>query len=149
LGACPYFCGINLDFTIENDVLPLNGADVLPEHAVEREVGCGRQAGDLSGLPVDNVGQDKCQTGAGFHLVVDVAGIDATSLTVIDCASHGMQFLDLQQSASNPGPDLRFGHIVQVTSVPIFNRTISVIYQVPALASGDVECSAIDGGIWF
>ncbi|MCY4303504.1 MAG: hypothetical protein OXC62_01755 [Aestuariivita sp.] len=58
--------------------MPLDGADVLQERAVEREVGCGRQAGELSGLPVDNASEDECQTGAGCHLFVDVAGIDAT-----------------------------------------------------------------------
>ena len=82
LGACPYFCGINLDFTIENDILSLDGADVLQKRAVEREVGCGRQAGDLSGLPVDDAGKDECQTGTGFHLVVDVPGIDQADPTL-------------------------------------------------------------------
>ncbi len=89
-GAGPQFVRIDPDFAVENDVVPLDGADVLQECAVERKVGCGGQAGEFPGLPGDNAGQDERQTGAGLHLVVDIAGIDAASLAIIDGAGQGL-----------------------------------------------------------
>ena len=85
-GVDPQFVRIDSDFAVENDVAPLDGADVLQECVVERKVGCGGQAGEFPGLPVDDAGQDERQAGAGLHLVIDIAGIDAASLAIIDSA---------------------------------------------------------------
>ena len=102
-GAGPQSVRIDPDFAVENNVAPWDGIDVLQACAVERKVGCGEQAGEFPGLPVDDAGEDERQTGAGLHLVTDIAGIDAVSVTMMDRAGQGMELLDLQQATPDPG----------------------------------------------
>ena len=49
----PELGGVDFDLAVEDDVLPLDWADVPDEFGVEREVGRGDDPGDLPGLPVE------------------------------------------------------------------------------------------------
>ena len=51
----PELGGVDCDLTVEDDVFPLDRADVPDEFGVEREVGHGGDPGALLGLPVDGV----------------------------------------------------------------------------------------------
>ena len=55
------FFGIYLDLAVEDDVFPLDRADIPDEFRIEREVWCGGQPGDLPCLPIDHACQDERQ----------------------------------------------------------------------------------------
>ena len=55
--------GVDLDLAVEDDVLPLDRADMTQQVTVEREVRRGGNARDLPSLPVDGAGEDQGQKG--------------------------------------------------------------------------------------
>ena len=75
--AHPELGGVDFDLAVENDVFPLDWADVPDGFGIEREVGRGGDPGDFPGLPVDDAGEDQRQARTRVHLVVDLTGADA------------------------------------------------------------------------
>ena len=70
----PELGGVDFDLAVEDDVFPLDWADVPDEFGIGREFGRGGGPGDLPGLPVDDAGDDQRQARTRVHLVKE-AGI--------------------------------------------------------------------------
>ena len=102
--------GVDLDLAVEDDVLPLDRADVPQQVGVEREIGRYGQAQNLPGLPA---GEDQGQARARVHLVVDLAGADASPLPAVDGPRPGVELLDLEQAPPHLRPRFRLGHVLQ------------------------------------
>ena len=84
---------------VEHDIVPFDGAHVFEQlqvNAVGRRVALADGPGDLSGLPVDDAGEDQRQAAARVHLLPQLAGIDPATPTVKDVPRHRMELLHLE-----------------------------------------------------
>jgi len=68
---------------------------------------------DFFGLPVDDAGQNERQAIAGVDLLVQFAGINAASASVIDIPGQRMQLFNFKQTQSDTGPQLGLAHIAE------------------------------------
>ena len=121
--------------SVEDDVVPLNGADVLQErdiHMISFRVAAAQNCRDLLGLPVDDAGEDESQAAARVHLFVEFASIDPSPSAVVDISGHGVQLLDFQDPAADSTAQLRLGHVFEyelgfedATQIPV--RTVEAV----------------------
>ena len=111
--AHPELGGVDFDLAVEDDVFPLDWADVPDGFGIEREVGRGGDPGDLPGLSVDDAGEDQRQARTRVHLVVDLTSADAAPVAVVHGARQGVELFDLQEPRAHLGAQLRLGHVLQ------------------------------------
>src|SRR5271165_1790374 len=84
---------------VEDDVIPLDGADVFQQGEIDSigdRVALTQDPGDFARLPVDDARQDQVQAAAGVHLLPQLAGVDPAAPPVKNLPGQGVELLDLE-----------------------------------------------------